>query len=111
MEGLVPSSNTIPVRNGVAYINIQISNTTTDAITMENGKVIATGLPIPYKKRLQYTEATPWNNGVIGSDARRTPLRLCVNGSGQLCSYYPHTNEKINVGMPICINMAYVTEN
>lgn len=107
MTGLEFTSNTIPVKNGVAYLNIQLSNRTTTAVDMTNGKVIATGFPIPYKKKFQYTEAIPWNNGFTGADAKTTPLRLCINGSGQLCSYYPHTNEKINVGMPLCINMAY----
>ena len=107
ITGLEFTNNTIPVKNGVAYLNIQLSNKTTTAVDMANGKVIATGFPIPYKKRFQYTEAIPWNNGFLGTDAKTTPLRLCINGSGQLCSYYPNTNEKINVGMPICINMAY----
>lgn len=80
-------------------------------ISMENGKVLASGFPIPYKKQQVYTEAIPWNNGFLGSDAKTTTLRLCINGSGQLCSYFPSKNEQISVGMPICINMSYPVED
>ena len=107
ISGLVFSPATMFKKAGVAYLNLQISNTTSSAISMENGKVIATGLPIPYKKQQVYVEAIPWNNGAIGSNASTTPLRLCIDNTGRLCSYYPSANEKITPGMPICINMAY----
>lgn len=107
ISGLAFAPATMFKKAGVAYLNLQISNTTSSAISMENGKVIATGLPIPYKKQQVYVEAIPWNNGTTGSNASTTPLRLCINNTGQLCSYYPSANEKITPGMPICINMAY----
>ena len=107
ISGLAFAPATMFKKAGVAYLNLQISNTTSSVISMENGKVIATGLPIPYKKQQVYVEAIPWNNGATGSNASTTPLRLCINNTGQLCSYYPSANEKITPGMPICINMAY----
>ena len=107
ISGLAFAPATMFKKAGVAYLNLQISNTTSSVISMENGKVIATGLPIPYKKQQVYVEAIPWNNGTTGSYASTTPLRLCINNTGQLCSYYPSANEKITPGMPICINMAY----
>ena len=107
ISGLAFAPATMFKKAGVAYLNLQISNTTSSAISMENGKVIATGFPIPYKKQQVYVEAIPWNNGATGSNASTTPLRLCINNTGQLCSYYPSANEKITPGMPICINMAY----
>ena len=107
ISGLAFAPATMFKKAGVAYLNLQISNTTSSVISMENGKVIATGLPIPYKKQQVYVEAIPWNNGTTGSNASTTPLRLCINNTGQLCSYYPSANEKITPGMPICINMAY----
>lgn len=111
ITGLEFTPATSFVKGGVAYLNCQISNRTTAAIDMTNGKVIATGLPIPYKKQQVYTEAIPWNNEYLGSDAKTTPLRLCINANGQLCSFYPSTKEKITVGMPICINMSYPVED
>lgn len=78
---------------------------------MTNGKVLANGFPVPYKKQQVYTEAISWNNEYLGSDAKTTPLRLCINANGQLCSFYPSTKEKITVGMPICINMSYPVED
>lgn len=110
ITGLEFSPATFFTKAGVAYLNIQLSNRTTSPISMENGKVLASGFPIPYKKQQVYTEAIPWNNGFLGSDAKTTTLRLCINGSGQLCSYFPSKNEQISVGMPICINMAYPVE-
>ena len=110
ITGLEFSPETFFTKAGVAYLNIQLSNRTTSPISMENGKVLASGFPIPYKKQQVYTEAIPWNNGFLGSDAKTTTLRLCINGSGQLCSYFPSKNEQISVGMPICINMAYPVE-
>lgn len=107
ISGLVFFPATMFKKAGVAYLNLEITNTTSSAISMENGKVIATGLPIPYKKQQVYVEAIPWNNGDIGSNASTTPLRLCIDNTGRLCSYYPSANEKITPGMPICINMAY----
>ena len=107
ISGLTFAPTTMFKKAGIAYLNLQISNTTSAAISMENGKVIATGFPIPYKKQQVYVEAIPWNNGATGSNASTTPLRLCINNTGQLCSYYPSANEKITPGMPICINMAY----
>lgn len=107
ISGLVFSPATMSKKAGVAYLNLEISNTTSSAISMENGKVIATGFPIPYKKQQVYVEAIPWNNGATGSNASTTPLRLCIDNTGRLCSYYPSGNEKITPGMPICINMAY----
>ena len=99
------------VKGGVAYLNCQLSNRTTVAIDMINGKVLANGFPVPYKKQQVYTEAIPWNNECLGSDAKTTPLRLCINANGQLCSFFPSTKEKITVGMPICINMSYPVED
>ena len=107
ISGLALAPATMFKKAGVAYLNLQISNTTSAAIPMENGKVIATGFPIPYKKQQVYVEAIPWNNEATGSNPSTTPLRLCINNIGQLCSYYPSANEKITPGMPICINMAY----
>lgn len=111
ITGLEFTPATSFVKGGVAYLNCQLSNKTTVSIDMTNGKVLANGFPVPYKKQQVYTEAIPWNNEYLGSDAKTTPLRLCINANGQLCSFYPSTKEKITVGMPICINMAYVTEN
>ena len=111
ITGLEFTPATSFVKGGVAYLNCQLSNKTTAAIDMINGKVLANGFPVPYKKQQVYTEAIPWNNGFTGSDARTIPLRLCINANGQLCSFFPSTKEKINVGMPICINMSYPVED
>lgn len=111
ITGLEFTPATSFVKGGVAYLNCQLSNKTTVSIDMTNGKVIANGFPVPYKKQQVYTEAIPWNNEYLGSDAKTTPLRLCINANGQLCSFYPSTKEKITVGMPICINMSYPVED
>ncbi len=111
ITGLEFTPATSFVKGGVAYLNCQLSNKTTVSIDMTNGKVLANGFPVPYKKQQVYTEAIPWNNEYLGSDAKTTPLRLCINANGQLCSFYPSTKEKITVGMPICINMSYPVED
>lgn len=111
ITGLEFTPATSFVKGGVAYLNCQLSNITTVAIDMINGKVLANGFPVPYKKQQVYTEAIPWNNEYLGSDAKTTPLRLCINANGQLCSFFPSTKEKITVGMPICINMSYPVED
>ena len=72
ISGLAFAPATMFKKAGVAYLNLQISNNTSAAISMENGKVIATGFPIPYKKQQVYVEALPWNNGLQD----QTPVQL-----------------------------------
>lgn len=101
------SNSKVEVRAGIALVNIQILCAGTTAVSLSNGKILATGFPKPSSGIAIITHGIPWNNGFTGSDARTIPLRLCIDGSGKLCCFYPSDKERITVGMPVNINCSY----
>ena len=101
------SNSKIEVKNGIALVNMQILCAGSTAVTLSNGKTLATGFPKPSSGLPIVVHGIPWNNGFTGSDSRTTPLRLCIDAGGKLCSFYPSDKEQITVGMPVNINCSY----
>lgn len=90
------------VKNGFACVSFQLSPSA--ITTLENGKILVTGLPKPRKAMILYGEQ--WNNGF--TDGSRPPLRLRLNLNGELYSHYPSSVERLNEGCPVNINAFYV---
>lgn len=88
-------------------MNIQILCAGTTNVSLSNGKILVTGFPKPSSGIGVVTHGIPWNNGLTGANAKTTPIRLCIDGGGKLCCFYPSANEQITVGMPVNINCSY----
>lgn len=101
------SNSKIEVKNGIALVNMQILCAGTTSVSLSNGKTLATGFPKPSNGIHTVVHGIPWNNGLTGADSRTTPIRLCIDADGKLCSFYPSDKEQITVGMPVNINCSY----